>query len=91
MSSVRMCDKCQTVFSELDAGWQTYDATTNDIDDAGKAITLHVRMDACPDCAITTPKRLSKREREIAQLEKATGVGSGDPFRPITPITPEAS
>ena len=81
MSSVRMCDKCQTVFSELDPGWQTYDAVTNDVDDSGREVINRIRMDACPDCAIATPVRKSRRERDIARLERATGItGPLDPI-----------
>jgi hypothetical protein len=71
MSSVRMCDKCKTVFSELDDGWQTYEATTIIYDDDGKPQTIHQRMDACPDCASVPVKRKkSEIEKRIEQLER---------------------
>lgn len=52
MSSVRMCDRCGAVFSELAEGWQTYQGTTIKRDDDGRRITVAVNQDACPDCAI---------------------------------------
>lgn len=52
MSSVRMCDKCHTVFSELMDGWQSYSATTTKRDENGEPKTVQVHMDACPSCAL---------------------------------------
>lgn len=83
MSSVRMCDKCQNVFSELDLGWQTYEAVTNDEDDDGRRFSKSVRMDACPECAIAPP---SRRARKVAQLEREAGVAVSDPFTPLTDV-----
>lgn len=83
MSSVRMCDKCKTVFSELDEGWQTYTATTlqYDEDDRAKPITQY--MDMCPACAVTPIKKRSKaaiqaseQERRIRELEEKVGMNS---------------
>jgi hypothetical protein len=76
-----MCDKCQTIFSELDLGWQSYEAATNTEDADGLPITARVRMDACPECAIQPPNR---RQRRTRQLEREAGVTPteplGDPF-----------
>lgn len=52
MSSVRMCDKCHTVFSELMDGWQSYSATTTKRGPSGEAQAVQVHMDACPSCAL---------------------------------------
>lgn len=52
MSSVRMCDRCGAVFSELVEGWQTYQALTFKRDDEGRRVSVPVSQDACPTCAI---------------------------------------
>lgn len=53
MSSVRMCDRCGTIFSEIASGWQTYRATTVKRDaEKGTSYTVEVAMDACPDCSV---------------------------------------
>lgn len=72
MSSVRMCDRCGTIFSELDSGWQTFSATTVSEDDDGNRKTVSVLMDACPACALETPK--TRRQRRTAELERDAGV-----------------
>jgi hypothetical protein len=66
-----MCDKCQKVFSEMEPGWQTYEATTMDEDDDGRPFSRSLRMDACPECAIVPTTR---KERRIAQLEREAGI-----------------
>lgn len=70
MSSVRMCDKCNTTFSELEDGWQSYAATINRRDpDTGALKEVQMRMDACPSCAmIPTPQ--FHRELQAAQEGK---------------------
>lgn len=86
MSSVRMCDRCSKIFSELEDGWQTFQATTMKTDaETGAKHPISVAMDACPACAIgTTPRALAEGaqrtqdERDfdarIAALEKETGI-----------------
>lgn len=73
MSSVRMCDKCKTVFSENDAGWQTFTANTVDYDEEGRQTSVPIRQDLCAGCAIDTPRRkpakLSETEQRIRALE----------------------
>lgn len=73
MSSVRMCDKCKDIFSENDAGWQTFTANTIDYDEENRQITVAIRQDLCAGCAIETPKRanakLSETEQRIRALE----------------------
>ena len=84
MSSVRMCDKCFTVFSENEDGWQTFTATTTKYDDDGTPHQVNRRMDACPSCALV-PQRQFQKELEahregdplaqrIAKLERETGI-----------------
>ena len=73
MSSVRMCDKCGTVFSELKDGWQTYTATTvsrkrsesGRVQGAGRE-TITVQMDACPACAMDVDPDYSPPENDRA-------------------------
>lgn len=56
MSSVRMCDRCHTVFSELENGWQTFQGATFVINGmSGHREQRTVMMDACSRCAITVP------------------------------------
>lgn len=86
MSSVRMCDKCNTVFSELEDGWQTFSATTVRRDDDGRSVNVQATMDACPSCAMIPPRQF-RRELEatqegnalqanIAKLERETGIAT---------------
>lgn len=55
MSSVRMCDRCGSVFSELAEGWQTFTGTTFRKDDKGARVSVNQTLDACPSCAIAPP------------------------------------
>lgn len=53
MSSVRMCDRCGNIFSELKDGWQTYRAVTVKRNpENGTTYQVEVSMDSCPDCAL---------------------------------------
>lgn len=73
MSSVRMCDKCRTIFSENDEGWQTATLQTVEYDENGHQFSVPIRQDLCSECAVETPKRRSKKSSEldarIAHLE----------------------
>ena len=55
MSSVRMCDKCGQIFSELESGWQTYEATTIEDLQTGERKRVTRAMDACASCAMVPP------------------------------------
>lgn len=79
-----MCDKCGTVFSENEDGWQTFTATTTKYDDSGQARQIQQRLDACPSCSLV-PKRQFAKELEahmngdeqaqkIAKLEREVGI-----------------
>jgi hypothetical protein len=79
-----MCDKCQTIFSELEVGWQTFTAVSMEEDDNGNPVERKQAMDACPSCALV-PKRQFDRETRalasgestearIAKLERQTGL-----------------
>lgn len=58
MSSVRMCDKCGGVFSELADGWQAFTAQTiKKNPDTGRRESVTQQLDACPSCAIAAPDK----------------------------------
>lgn len=76
MSSVRMCDKCQTVFSERDEGWQTFTGTTMRKRN-GRREPVSETLDMCPACAIggiMEEDEQTALESRIAKLEKETGM-----------------
>lgn len=50
MSSVRMCDRCTTIFSENADGWATQTASIQTRNADGKLITKSAQLDKCPDC-----------------------------------------
>ena len=61
-----MCDRCGTVFSELDSGWQTYQATTTvEDDETGQRHQVTRTMDACRGCAIVPLTKTQRLEREL--------------------------
>ena len=59
MSSVRMCDRCGTVFSERGEGWSTFSGSTRKKDAEGKWVTVTDTLDSCPECSeiLTSPRR----------------------------------
>jgi uncharacterized protein YbbK (DUF523 family) len=59
MSSVRMCDRCGTIFSEKADDWSTFGGTRTKKDERGERVTIQETMDACPECTemITAPRR----------------------------------
>jgi len=60
MSSVRMCDRCGTVFSERAENWTTFTGSTRKkSQDTGQWITVADTMDQCPECTelTMTPQR----------------------------------
>ena len=68
MSSVRMCDRCGEVFSELVDGWETFQVTRIDEDDDGRKVTRTEARDGCPACAVTKPARGLRRNERIEEL-----------------------
>ena len=50
MSSVRMCDKCNNVFSERSEGWGTGVFTQPVKDKDGRRVMDQVQMDICGEC-----------------------------------------
>lgn len=79
-----MCDKCYTVFSELEDGWQTFQATTMRRGEDGEAHEVSVRMDACPSCSLVPRSQFQSEvqaaregrdlDSRIAKLERETGI-----------------
>lgn len=60
MSSVRMCDRCGTVFSERADDWTTFTGSrTRRNKETGKVQVTSETMDSCPDCSelLLTPQR----------------------------------
>jgi len=54
VSSVRMCDRCGTVFSERAENWTTFSGATRKKDAEGKWVTVSDTMDQCPECTELT-------------------------------------
>lgn len=51
MSSVRMCDRCGTVFSERAEDWSTYTGTVMRRNKTtGQVERVSDELDACPEC-----------------------------------------
>lgn len=51
MSSVRMCDRCGTVFSERADDWSTYTGSRQRKNkETGRVEPVSDTMDACPEC-----------------------------------------
>ena len=60
MSSVRMCDRCGTVFSERSEGWSTFAGSRRmKNQESGRFEQVTEQMDSCPDCSdlMLTPQR----------------------------------
>ena len=89
MSSVRMCDKCKTVFSELEDGWQAFTASTMKRDDNGRMVPVQQVLDCCPSCALIPEPQFQKEleaaangeevQQRIAKLERELGIGKTAP------------
>jgi hypothetical protein len=60
MSSVRMCDRCGTVFSENDEGWSTDSRTVNRIKEDGKRYQVGMQVDQCATC-VGNPGQVTPR------------------------------
>lgn len=88
MSQVRMCDRCNEIFSENEAGWQTFTAATMVEDENGVMKAVNMAMDACPACAMVPKKQYEKeqkalaegkeQEARIAKLEREVGMKDGE-------------
>jgi hypothetical protein len=60
MSSVRMCDRCSTIFSERGEGWSTFTGATRKRNDDGQWVTQSDTLDSCPECTelMTAPPQM---------------------------------
>ena len=81
MSSVRLCDRCQQVFSEIEDGWETFMVTRVDEDDDGRKVTKTESRDSCPRCAFTTPPKGLRRNERIEKLLEQALESNVIPFR----------
>lgn len=70
MSHVRMCDRCNEIFSENEEGWQTFTAATMVEDEHGVMKPVNMAMDACPSCAMV-PKRQYEKEQKALSAGQA--------------------
>ncbi len=50
MSSVRMCDRCQVIFSENDADWSTTTGSVQRRRENGQRFNEQVTIDLCSSC-----------------------------------------
>lgn len=67
MSHVRMCDRCNQIFSENEEGWQTFTAATMVEDEHGVMKAVNMAMDACPSCAMVPKKQYEKEQKALAE------------------------
>lgn len=82
MSSVRMCDNCGTIFSELEEGWTTAEVAqiSDELDPYGNRKKITVVHDQCPDCSpqniagkLADARREGKRLRALTAGIAASG------------------
>lgn len=83
MSSVRMCDDCNAIFSENEDGWATFPGAINKRDSDGKMKPIVIQLDYCAAC---TAQKTGVREPQVPavkgrydsrytrQLEKEVGI-----------------
>ena len=83
MSSVRMCDRCGSIFSENEDGWVTMSGAQRRRDDrTGEVKTVTVQQDQCAACTSRTlaPVRPELAGRydpaKVARLETELGMDS---------------
>jgi hypothetical protein len=63
MSSVRMCDTCGTIFSELEEGWASGTVAIRTRDRDGKMTVKNADRDQCASCVVL----LMDRPHMVAQ------------------------
>lgn len=51
MSTVRLCDRCNSIFSENREGWTTASGSRRVRNSRGEMITETVALDYCPPCS----------------------------------------
>ncbi len=52
MSSVRMCDRCGSIFSEREEGWSSVQSQRTVKDDTGRRVTVNENLDVCSGCGV---------------------------------------
>lgn len=85
MSSVRMCDRCATIFSERAENWSTFTGATRKKDEKGNWTMQSDTLDSCPDCTelMTAPPAV----RPVA----AIGASVAGHYEPDPPAAPAAA
>jgi Zn-finger nucleic acid-binding protein len=91
MSTVRMCDKCNAIFSENEEGWMSSPSSIMKRDSNGQVKQITVQVDQCPSCvevllgtgnkspkAIVPPVRGRYDRRYTEQLEEEAGIRHGN-------------
>lgn len=79
MSSVRMCDRCGTVFSERAENWSTFTGTTRRKTATGEWQNVTDSLDSCPECSelMTAPQRPAIAQTVSPRYEPGTEAKSG--------------
>lgn len=91
MSSVRLCDDCNGIFSENAEDWSSAPVAINRRDKDGQIKPIQVQQDYCPECTDrktggalrgnnqdtprVPPVRGRYDERYTKQLEREAGIG----------------
>lgn len=74
MSSVRMCDRCGTIFSENAEDWSTFTGTRRTRDEASNRYRYEeITQDACPDCTRKVYGGETPAPRTAIATSKVTG------------------
>lgn len=75
MSSVRMCDKCGTIFSENDDGWSSTNGAVQRRRENGTRYAEQVTKDFCARC-------MGNGEQPAPRLPTQAAIGAGTPGSP---------
>jgi hypothetical protein len=88
MSSVRLCDRCNSIFSENKEGWTSASGSRRIRNKNGEMITQTIALDYCPPCSddaiggnnLDEPRVPAVKgrynDRYTRQLEKEAGIGA---------------
>lgn len=89
MSSVRMCDRCGTVFSERVEGWGTYQGSTSRRDPNGRLRQVTESLDLCSGCNGWTETSFAGTPSipGVAEAERLAGTLEDGPLTEGTPRT----
>src|SRR5882672_8364638 len=86
MSTVRLCDRCNTIFSENKEGWTTASGSRRVRNSRGEMITETIALDYCPACSedvmgnnqeeVSVPAVKGRYDKRYTrQLEREAGIG----------------